>query len=255
MMLTGYHFYLISFFILCILCTLIIVPIFLVSYHHQKQPLIDIIKLSTKNCRKPIKAELKYATTKNFVGRPINGYATNVTDIALLTPKAAKNLCKVQNYLLQTYGYSLLIYDAYRPKRAVQDILHWSKEPPRNHYELERKAKHYPNVRKDQLFELGYLAEDSSHCYGNTVDLVLIDAETEREINMGARFDYMDVKSHSSADSIMIGEEACKARQILSNAMQKFGFQPYKKEFWHFSFGGKKGREVKEPLDIEISKD
>lgn len=111
-------------------------------------PLIDVVKLSKKECHIPIKAKLKYGTSKNFVGRPIDGYDPNVTDVALMTPKAAEHLCKVQNYLIQNYGYGLLIYDAYRPIRAVKDFLYWTKQKPANDYELVRKEKHYPNIPK-----------------------------------------------------------------------------------------------------------
>ncbi|CAG8506372.1 10857_t:CDS:1 [Gigaspora margarita] len=216
--------------------------------------LIDVTKLSRECCQYPIKAELKYATKKNFVGRIINGYNSTVIDVALLMPKAAKALCLTQSYLNEKYGYGLLVYDAYRPKRAVQDILSWSKQPPSDEYELERKQKHYPNIEKNQLFDLGYVCEDSGHCYGNTVDVVLQIIKTGEILDMGARYDFMDKISHSTADSTQIGEVAYKNRLILSEAMQQFGFLPYTKEFWHFSHGGEEGREIKVPLDEVITK-
>jgi len=215
--------------------------------------LIDVVKLSEKLCSFPIKSELKYATTKNFVGRVINGYEPDLTSLALLTPKAARKLCAVQNALIQQYHFGLLIYDAYRPKRAVQDFLHWTKQDVVNQYELERKEKHYPRIHKNQLFKLGYLSEDSNHCYGNTVDLVLIDIATNKALDMGARFDYMDTISRTTATSHEIGEHAFQHRKILSDVMNKFDFQPYIEEFWHFCHGGMKGREVSEPMDIEIT--
>ncbi|MBI2784822.1 MAG: peptidase M15 [Legionella longbeachae] len=217
--------------------------------------LVDVVRLSETKCKNPIKAKLKYATEKNFVGRVINGYEPNLLDVALMTPNAAKKLCEVQNYLIEQYGYGLFIYDAYRPKRAVNDFVFWSKQTPVGKYELERKQKHYPNIQKNQLFELGYVAEDSGHCYGNTVDLVLIDIKSGEKLEMGACFDYMDEKSHITAKSDKIGETACKNREILSTAMQKFGFHTYQEEYWHFSHGGKEGREVENPIDIEISKE
>jgi D-alanyl-D-alanine dipeptidase len=215
--------------------------------------LIDVTALSQEKCKSPIKAQLKYATRKNFVGRPITGYEVNAKNIALMTPNAANALCNVQNYLLENYDVSLLILDAYRPKRAVMDFVFWSKQPAHDEHELKRKEKHYPNIEKGQLFELGYVAEDSGHCYGNTVDLVLIDNKTGGKLDMGARFDFMDEKSHTTATSEQIGETAHKNRQILAEAMEKFGFQPYKEEFWHFSHYGKEGREVQEPMDTEIT--
>lgn len=214
--------------------------------------LIDVIKLSGQVCSQPIRAYLKYATEKNFVGRPIAGYEPGFTDIALLTPKAATDLCYVQNSLHKNHGMGLLVYDAYRPKRAVHDFLLWSKLPPASDFELERKAKHYPHIEKHQLFDLGYIMEDSNHCYGNTVDVVLVDIKTGKALEMGARFDFMDEQSHIDADSLSIGEQAFRHRQILQSAMIEYGFEPYHEEFWHFSHGGKAGREVEEPMDIEI---
>jgi D-alanyl-D-alanine dipeptidase len=215
--------------------------------------LINVIKLSENNCRVPIRAELKYATKNNFVGRVIDGYTPGLTDIALMTPNAAANLCRVQDDLISDYGYGLLIFDAYRPKRAVMDFLSWTTQPPANAFELERKAKHYPNIEKHQLFELGYVVEDSNHCYGNTVDLVLFNNNTNELLDMGARFDFMDTTSHITTESSVIGETAVRNRMILSKAMQKFGFEPYYAEFWHFSHGGRKGREVIEAMDIAIT--
>jgi D-alanyl-D-alanine dipeptidase len=215
--------------------------------------LVNVVALSEKSCKEPIKAKLKYATEKNFVGRVIEGYTPQITTVALMTSLAAKKLCQVQNYLIDKYNYGLLIYDAYRPKRAVSDFVNWSKQPPSGETELIRKTKHYPSISKPQLFELGYVAEDSGHCYGNTVDLVLIDLATGKKLEMGARFDFMDEKSHTTVDTSQISQQAYDNRKTLAEAMQKFGFEPYKEEFWHFSHGGKQGREVQEPIDLDIA--
>jgi D-alanyl-D-alanine dipeptidase len=215
--------------------------------------LINVTKLSQALCEAPIKADLKYATSKNFVGRVIAGYDTSITDIAFMTPKAAHQLCLVQNKLIQQYAYGLLIFDAYRPKRAVMDFLHWSKQKPVSDYELERKEKHYPHIQKNQLFELGYLIEDSGHCYGNTVDLFLLDINTGKPLAMGARFDFMDPLSRTTASGNEIGEQAYMHRGILSETMLEFGFHPYVEEFWHFSHGGKQGREVLDPMNISYT--
>lgn len=105
---------------------------------------------------------------------------------------------------------------------------------------------------KSTFFELGYVAEDSGHCYGNTVDLVLIDSNGKK-LPMGSCFDYMDKASHITATAVEIGEEAYENRKILSEAMVKFGFNTYEEEYWHFSHGGISGREIQDPLDIPIT--
>jgi|SRR3989339_515653 len=217
--------------------------------------LIDAVKLSAQHCAHPIQAKLKYATTKNFAGRVIEGYDPDVTDIALMTPKAAQALCDVQNFLIEKYNYGLLVYDAYRPRRAVLDFLEWAKVPVRDAYELERKAKHYPNIEKNQFFELDYLVEDSGHCYGNTVDVFLLDLKTNEKLDLGARYDFMDEISHSAQPAEKIGEIPYKNRQILRSAMERFGYQGCRSEFWHFTHGGIAGREVKKPLDVPITRE
>jgi D-alanyl-D-alanine dipeptidase len=215
--------------------------------------LMDVIELSKKKCVLPIQAKLAYATSHNLVGRPLNGYHVDALDICLLTPKAANALCQVQNDLVKQYQMGLFIYDTYRPKRAVLDLMRWAKTPAASDNELHRKKLHYPHLEKNQLFNLGYIAEDSNHCYGNTVDLVLIDLQTQQLLDMGAIFDYMDQRSHLTATIAEIGETAYRHRRILVDAMEKLGFHPYEKEYWHFCHGGRAGSEVNAPLDIEIT--
>ena len=219
----------------------------------EKSMLVDVVALSTAKCSAPIQAELKYATKKNFTGSIIAGYDPMAKDFALMSPAAANKLCDVQNYLLEKHGYGLKIFDAYRPKRAVNYLMFWAKKPAQNAYEIERKEKHYPDIEKNKLFDLGYVAEDSGHCYGNTVDLILVNMSTGKKVSMGTRFDYMNEKSHITATADVIGTDALFNRNILAQAMYKFGFEPYPKEYWHFSHGGIKGRENETPLDIPIT--
>lgn len=214
--------------------------------------LIDTTKLSSQLCEKPIQAKLSYASKKNFVGRVIAGYHENIDNIALMTPKSAQALCNVQNYLIKHHQLGLLVHDAYRPHKAVRDFMAWSLQTVANPYELERKEKHYPNIEKSELFALGYLAEDSYHCYGNTVDLVLINLVTQEVLDMGARFDFMDELAHLTTDESIIGKNAYKNRMILQNAMMQFDFEPYEKEFWHFSHRGILGREINTAMDTDV---
>lgn len=99
------------------------------------------------------------------------------------------------------------------------------------------------------MFDRGYVAEDSQHCYGHTVDLVLID-RAGKELDHGACYDFMDPLSHLVATADEIGAKAVKNREILSKAMQKSGFIPYDYEYWHFSF---KDKSIQQPMDFEIT--
>jgi D-alanyl-D-alanine dipeptidase len=217
--------------------------------------LVDVVALSQKSCARPIQALLAYATPENFIGRVIDGYTPGLTHFALLTKSAAEALCEVQNTLLKNHNLGLLIYDSYRPKRAVRDFVKWSLAPvnddEQGRFELQRKDVHYPNIEKAKMFELGYVAEDSQHCYGHTVDLVLID-ENGTELDLGACFDFMDEISHSTATAEKIGSEAFKNRTILAETMKNHGFVSYPFEFWHYNF---KEKTIHEPIDIFITEE
>lgn len=210
---------------------------------------VDLLALSQKRCAHPFSVDAKYTADDNFIGRPIQGYTPGLKQLLLMTRQAAESLCQVQNALVTQAQCGLLVLDAYRPQRAVRDFMQWSALPPATSHELARKAIHYPHIEKSQLFELGYVAEDSQHCYGHTVDVVLVDQQG-RELDMGAPFDYMDELSHITKTAEDIGETAFRHRDLLSKTMQQFGFVPYEKEFWHFSY---REKEVFEPMDVAIT--
>lgn len=211
---------------------------------------VDVALLSQELCLKPIQVELLYATNNNFIGKPIDGYAASGMRRGLLSAHVAKQLCLAQEYALVNYGCTLLIYDAYRPLRAVRQFAAWSKTPDVTTQDLALKAKYYPDVEKSQLLELGYLApEVSAHCYGHTVDITLACAATLRPLDMGSIFDFFGPTSLSTADMSLIGADASRYRYILSQIMQRYGFVPHDLEYWHFEFSE---RELLEPLDFVI---
>ncbi len=212
--------------------------------------LIDAVALSRTLCKKPIQCKLAYATAENFLGRPVIGYHQSAIHLCLFAPKAAHALCQVQNELFQQ-NLGLFVFDSYRPLRAVQDFGHWMHQPVHDPFELVRKEIHYPHIEKIQLAQLGYVnGTVSNHCFGDTIDLSLIDLHTGELLPMGACFDFFDELSHLTATEAHIGAEALKNRQLLTNTMERAGFIPYEKEYWHFTFHE---REILEPLDCEVN--
>src|SRR5580700_7374068 len=113
-----------------------------------------------------IAQDIRYAGSHNFVGRPIRGY---LAAECILSVSAAKALETVQRRLTEK-KLSLIVWDCYRPKRAVEDFFQWSKDPTRS----EMKAEFYPRTDKERLFALGYLAKRSAHSRGSTVDLGIV---------------------------------------------------------------------------------
>ena len=209
--------------------------------------------------------DIRYAGSHNFVGRPIRGY---LAADCILSEPAANALEAVQKKLA-VKKLSLIVWDCYRPKRAVDDFLQWSKDPTHS----EMKTEFYPRTDKEKLFALGYLAKPSAHSRGSTVDLGIvptafssarppnpsqslkacISPKGERfedgTIDFGTGYDCLDVLANTS--NALAGGTALRNRQTLRSYMQGAGFRPYAREWWHFEL-------INEPFhrggfDFEVS--
>ncbi|MBB6672676.1 M15 family metallopeptidase [Cohnella nanjingensis] len=161
----------------------------------------------------------------NFVGERIDGYRA---PLAILTAEAAQALKRVEEDL-ERQGYALKIYDAYRPQKAVDHFIRWSKDVK----DTRMKEIYYPQVNKKDLFKLGYLASKSGHSRGSTVDLTLVDAKTGEEADMGGIVDFLGPVSSHGAKGITQAQAANRKR--LKQAMEKRGFKAYSKEWWHYT--------------------
>ncbi len=189
----------------------------------------------------------RYFTGQNFMHCPVEGYTSKRF---VCTWEAADQL-KLANDEFKKMGYQLVIYDAYRPQRAVEHFTQWAKD------EKDQTAKHlyYPTIDKKDVFKLGYIAERSSHSRGSTFDLTLIKlGKSLKEINvipralanaeqilflddntvdMGSSFDLFHEASHHN--SYLIDEKALINRNFLQEVMKSKGFQAYDKEWWHYT--------------------
>ena len=169
--------------------------------------------------------EIRYFSTYNFVGDRIDGYEE---PIALLTREAARALKTVSNELM-VKGYRLKIYDAYRPVTAVKHFILWGIEDE----DVRMKPYFYPDLEKQALFKDGYIAKQSSHSRGSTVDLTLLDMRTGKELDMGGPFDLFSALSHP--DYRGITEEQYDNRMFLQSVMLRNGFTGIDCEWWHFT--------------------
>lgn len=169
--------------------------------------------------------DVRYYTTYNFVGARIDGYEEPV---ALLTREAAEAL-RLAGSDLRRQGFRLVIYDCYRPQRAVDHFVRWAQDMSAD----SMKEVFYPGVDKAQLFDLGFIARRSGHSRGSTVDLTLLDEKTGRLLDMGGPFDFFGELSHP--DYAGITPEQRDNRMRLRNAMLARGFKPLSTEWWHFT--------------------
>lgn len=175
-----------------------------------------------------IAIDMRYAGEDNFVGTTVEGY---LAAKCLLAEPAAEALVKVQQDLVKQ-ALGLLIYDCYRPQRAVDHFVRWAQDLA----DVRTKARHYPAVDKSLLFELGYIAEKSGHSRGSTVDLTLVRRSAEGEmllLAMGTDYDFFDPLSHTEVPDVSSAE--LENRLLLKEAMENGGFENYPQEWWHYT--------------------
>jgi D-alanyl-D-alanine dipeptidase len=172
-----------------------------------------------------IRWDAKYATWDSFVGKPVDGYLVN----RIVGTKALCAALATARDNAAALGFGLLLWDGYRPQRAVDHFMRWAEQPE----DGRKKAKHYPNIARPDMFEQGYVATKSGHSRGSTVDLTMYHLDSGDLADMGGDHDLMDVVSHHGAAGV--APEAEKNRQHLRTIMEDSGFSAYQYEWWHYT--------------------
>ncbi len=163
--------------------------------------LVDIHQLDST-----IKLDIRYATENNFTGKIL--YKSSRV---YLVKEAAEQLVKVNQYLKSKYNLRIKIYDGYRPLSVQKKM-----------WEIVPDERYVANPSKG-----------SRHNRGCAVDLTLIDS-LGNELDMGTPYDDFSEKSH--IDYKNFPEQILKNRELLQEAMTRFGFIPLKTEWWHFDY-------------------
>lgn len=171
-----------------------------------------------------IRWDAKYATWDNFTGKPIDGYEVNRIAGTYALAYALRR-AKEQAAAL---GYGLLLWDGYRPQRAVNCFLQWSQQPENG----LTKERFYPNINRTEMIEKEYIASKSSHSRGSAIDLTLYRLDSGILVPMGSGFDFMDELSHHTSKGVSDNE--ANNRQLLRTIMEESGFAPYEYEWWHY---------------------
>ncbi|TIO09125.1 M15 family metallopeptidase [Mesorhizobium sp.] len=182
-----------------------------------------------------IRQDIRYAGFENFLHRKASGYDAPV---CILTGRAAEALAGVQK-AIAAEGLTLVVFDCYRPARAVLDMGQWTKEggPP--------DPQWYPTVKRKDLIAKGYIGELSTHSRGSTVDVAIARADRRtaqkpacgapdaNTLDFGTGFDCFDPKSETAHRPLAEGVAANRDR--LVEAMRAGGFRNYAREWWHFT--------------------
>lgn len=172
-----------------------------------------------------VRWEAKYATCDNFTGASVDGYLANRI---VGTRALCRALARAQERAA-SLGFGLFLWDGYRPQRAVDCFLRWAEQPE----DGRKKARHFPHLDRREMFEKGYVAARSGHSRGSTVDLTLYHLATGEVAAMGGDHDLMDPISHHGARAISAVET--RNRAYLRSVMEASGFEPYHREWWHYT--------------------
>jgi D-alanyl-D-alanine dipeptidase len=173
------------------------------SGNFRQPDLVELIKLDPA-----IKLDIRYATSNNFVGRPVYQEAR-----AFLQRPAAEALLRAL-HKLKAQGYGLLVFDGYRPWAITK--LFWDITPADKHNFVANPAK------------------GSKHNRGCAVDLSLYDLKTGQEIEMPSSYDEFSERAYPTYKGGTA--EQRRARAFLRRAMEVEGFRVNEYEWWHFDY-------------------
>ncbi len=149
--------------------------------------------------------DVKYATADNFTGQVIYDFSE-----PSLRYGTMKKLMKVQKELNKR-GYSLKVWDAYRPIEAQLKL-----------WEICPDPAYVSDPSK------GY----SGHCRGNTIDVTLVTADG-KELEMPSGYD--EFSALADRDYSDVSSAAAKNAELLESVMKKHGFKGYSAEWWHYT--------------------
>jgi len=155
------------------------------------------------------KVDIKYATVDNFTKKQIYDCGK-----CFLRPEAAALLIKIHNELKEKYGYSIKVFDCFRPKPYQQRL--WDIVPNPDYVTPPNKG--------------------SMHSRGLAVDLTIVD-KNGAELDMGTEYDFFGKEAHQ--DYKGHSPEINKNRSLLKSTMEKFGFKSIRTEWWHYSLNNK----------------
>ena len=173
------------------------------NVHFLVPDLVELTKLDPT-----IHLEIRYATTNNFLGTRFYSQAR-----AFMQRPAAEAVVRA-NKILKSYGYGLLIHDAYRPWYVTK--VFWDATPEDKHVFVADPSK------------------GSRHNRGCAVDLTLYDLKTGRPVEMVSTYDETTARAYPDYP----GGTSLQRwhRKLLRDAMEAQGFTVYEAEWWHFDY-------------------
>lgn len=184
----------------------------------------DLIEL--KKLSKSIKLDIRYATSDNFVGRPVYPEAR-----AFLQRPAAEALVRVHKKLKEK-KLGIMVFDAYRPWTITK--LFWEVVSP------------------DQRKFVADPAKGSKHNRGCAVDITIYDRKTGKPLPMPSGYD--EFTERASPDYTGGTDEERANRDLLRSLMEAEGFTVNDSEWWHFDYNTWKDYAIYDIAFSEVGK-
>jgi D-alanyl-D-alanine dipeptidase len=169
----------------------------------REPELVELAKLD-----QTIKLDIRYATSNNFLGRPVYKESR-----AFLQRPAAEALLRA-NRKLREKGYGLLVFDGYRPWSVTK--IFWDSTP------------------QDKKQFVANPSQGSRHNRGCAVDLTLYDLRSGKQVEMPSEYDEMTDRASPNYSGGT--QEQRRRREMLRDAMESEGFTVYEFEWWHFDY-------------------
>jgi zinc D-Ala-D-Ala dipeptidase len=183
--------------------------------HPEKQ------MISLKNIKDMV-MDLRYASENNFMHSKLYPGIIKTTYLRKPVYEALDSV----SIFLATLGFQLVIFDAYRPYSVTESL--WEK------------------VKDDRY--AANPSKGSGHNRGIAVDLSMSDFITHRLVAMPTDFDSFSDSAHQDFKNARA--DAIANRELLTKAMEKYGFEPLPTEWWHFSWPHSENFEV---LDLSLA--
>jgi zinc D-Ala-D-Ala dipeptidase len=217
-----------------------------------------------KDIEPSIIEDIRFAGIHNITGKPLEGYNKGH---CVLTKKAAVRLKKAQMQLKRV-GYSLKVYDCYRPQKAINTLLRWTQNT-----DNLMKAEFYPHLTKHDLVKKNYIVAQSPHNQGISIDVTIVahtpfnkityhhgqpliacDANNKRRnvdgsLDMGTGYACFDKASSNNYRELKLHQR--ENRMLLASLMKRNGFTASNDEWWHFTLND--GPKSQNHYDFDIA--
>ncbi len=195
-------------------------PIAIIDTTELEHQMLQAGLVNIQQIDSTILTDIRYSQTNNFLKKDIYGQYNK----AYALPFVAQKLKQAQEQIKTVNpNYSLIIFDAARPKSAQQKMWNILDMP------IAQKQKYVSNPQKGSL-----------HNFGAAIDLSIYNDSTQSLLDMGTPYDFFGKKAYPKYETqqLQAGELTqlqVNNRLLLRKTMAQVGLKHINTEWWHFN--------------------